>query len=101
MGSLHLQIWTRIGTLNLGAPTSCRRVWTMPRLAGRDAGAPRARVMEREHLQNLDVSWDHEPVLPKSFISNESVFRFMESGHLQNSDVSCDHELFKSPILNH
>jgi hypothetical protein len=34
--------------------------------------------MESEHLQNLDVSWGHEPFSIVSFISNELRVRFME-----------------------
>src|SRR6266496_3302654 len=37
--------------------------------------------MESLDLQDLDAPWTHEPVLPKSFISNASVFRFMGSLH--------------------
>src|SRR6266516_5847641 len=36
------------------------------------------RFIESLDLQDLDAPWTHEPVLPKSFISNASVFRFME-----------------------
>jgi len=35
--------------------------------------------MESEHLQNLDVSWDHEPGLRKSLDCRQPTFRFMGS----------------------
>ncbi len=38
------------------------------------------RFMEREHLQKLDVSWAHEPEVPKSFEINRGTFRFMGRG---------------------
>jgi len=55
--------------------------------------------MESEHLQNLDVSWGHEPVgiplnrppgtfSPTGGEGRDEGVRFMESGHLQKLDVS-------------
>ena len=35
--------------------------------------------MEREHLQNIDVSWGHEPRIRKALEIKECMFRFMES----------------------
>src|SRR5438067_13314598 len=43
-------------------------------------GALTGRFMESEHLQNLDVSWGHEPFSVASFISNALRVRFTGSG---------------------
>jgi hypothetical protein len=40
------------------------------------------RFMEREHLQNLDVNWGHEPEVSKSLKIRRGLFRFMESSFL-------------------
>jgi hypothetical protein len=35
--------------------------------------------MESEHLQNIDVSWGHEPKVRKALEIKECMFRFLES----------------------
>ena len=55
--------------------------------------------MEREHLQNLDVSWGHEPKIRKALEIKESMFRFMEREHLQNIDVSWGHERGRATLV--
>ena len=73
-----------------------------------NAGTPNRRFMERKHLQNLDVSWGHEP-LERGCVEDQpqqsrsgnmlrlvdddtAALRFMEREHLQNNDVSWGHE---------
>src|SRR5207253_3265748 len=51
----------------------------------------RGRFMESEHIQNLDVSWGHEPGLCKSLDCRQTTFRFMESFH-DSSIAHWDHE---------
>ena len=55
--------------------------------------------MEREHLQNVDVSWGHEPKIRKALEIKECMFRFMEREHLQNIDVSCGHEPGRATLV--
>src|SRR5947208_10013717 len=64
------------------------------------AGQPRANAAGRasngrswraSHLQNLDVSWGHEPGLCKSLDCRQTTFRFMESSHVFPTAHS-DHE---------
>ena len=71
--------------------------------------------MEREHLQNNDVSWGHEP-LERGCVEDQpqrsrsgnmlwlveddtAALRFMERKHLQNFDVSWGHEPCKSKLV--
>src|SRR5881396_2182721 len=60
MGSLDLQFWTHIGTMNLaGAPDSdpARRKGHFHRAAS-ECGAP---VHGKPRPPTLDAHWDHEP----------------------------------------
>src|SRR6185295_16810332 len=43
--------------------------------------------MESEHLQNVDVSWGHEPEIRKALEIKECMFRFMERVRVRGNEM--------------
>src|SRR5437870_11196128 len=45
---------------------------------------PSSTFIQTEHLQNIDVSWGHEPKIRKALEIKECMFRFMERQFQRN-----------------